>query len=284
MERSIYYKGQPVFYTVSGEGTPLVLIHGFAEDRNVWKYQVNPPGLSELHSQPSLRSVAPFERGIKLIIPDLPGSGKSGLADSEKVTMDSMADVIKAILDEEYISSCIMIGHSMGGYVTLAFAEKYPELLKAFGLFHSTAYADTEEKKEVRKKSIEFIRKHGSHEFLKQSSPNTFSDAFKEKHPEKVEELLNDNKNFNPEALITYYKAMMQRPDRTQVLKNSPYPVLFIIGQHDNAVPLNDSLQQCHMPASSYIYILKDSGHMGMWEEPAEANQILSQFIKDVST
>ncbi|HJU45356.1 MAG TPA: hypothetical protein VJ647_01170, partial [Chitinophagaceae bacterium] len=110
------------------------------------------------------------------------------------------------------------------------------------------------------------------------------SDSFKEKHPEKVDELINDYKNFNPEALITYYKAMMQRPGRAEVLKNSPVPVLFVIGEQDNAVPLKDSLQQSHMPASSYIYILKESGHMGMWEQPGEANRILLQFIKDVST
>lgn len=278
MQKEFVHRSSTISYQIHGEGIPVVLIHGFAEDRNVWKYQTK-------SSSPE-SPLPSFERGIKgeckLIIPDLPGSGKSGM--NEDMSIEGLADAVKAILDQENIADCIMIGHSMGGYVTLAFAEKYPELLKAFGLFHSTAYADTEEKKNTRRKSIEFIQKHGSYEFLKQSSPNTFSNAFKEMHPEKVEELMNDNKNFNPEALITYYKAMMQRPDRTQVLKNSPYPVLFIIGQHDNAVPLNDSLQQCHMPASSYIYILKDSGHMGMWEEPAEANQILSQFIKDVST
>lgn len=261
MERSILYQGLPVFYTITGKGTPVFLIHGFAEDRQVWKYQ-----------QPEL------EKHCQLIIPDLPGSGKSPV--NADMSMEGLAEAVKAIIEKENIAEVVMIGHSMGGYVTLAFAEKYPELLNAFGLFHSTAYADTEEKKALRIKSIEFIQKHGSHEFLKQSSPNTFSNGFKEKHPEKVEELINDNKNFNPEALITYYKAMMQRPERIQVLKNSPIPVLFVIGQHDNAVPVQDSLQQSHIPAYSYIYILNHSGHMGMWEEATKSNELLIQFIK----
>lgn len=264
MQKQFTHQSATLSYEILGEGIPVVLLHGFAEDRHVWKYQ-----------QPEL------EKHCQLIIPDLPGSGKSEM--NEDMSMEGMAETVKAILQKENIANCILIGHSMGGYVTLAFAEKYPELLKAFGLFHSTAYADTEEKKATRRKSIEFIRKHGSPEFLKQSSPNTFSDAFKEKHPEKVEELINDNKNFNPEALITYYEAMMQRPDRTQVLQNSTMPVLFVIGEHDNAVPLNDSLQQSHMPASSYIYILKHSGHMGMWEEPNQSNDLLMRFIKELS-
>lgn len=254
-----------ISYTITGQGTPVVLLHGFAEDREIWKYQQQE-----------------LEKYCRLIIPDLPGSGRSVI--TEDSSIEGLADAIKALLEQEQISSCIMIGHSMGGYVTLAFAEKYPGLLKGFGLFHSTAYPDTEEKKATRLKSIEFIQKHGSYEFLKQASPNIFSEGFKEEHPEKIEALINDYKDFNPEALITYYNAMMQRPDRKQILKNSPVPVLFIIGQHDNAVPLSDSLQQSHMPASSYIYILKASGHMGMWEEPGRANQILSQFIKDVAT
>jgi pimeloyl-ACP methyl ester carboxylesterase len=260
MQKTILYKNHPVYYSVSGEGRAVVLIHGFAEDGNIWKYQV-----------PDL------EQYCKLIIPDLPGSGKS--TGWEDLSMESLADSVRMILKEENINQAIVIGHSMGGYVTLAFAEKYPELLRSFGLFHSTAYADTEEKKATRRKSIEFIKTHGSYEFLKQSSPNTFSTASREKHPEKVNELIEDYKDFNPDAMISYYEAMIKRPDRTQVLKDFTKPILFIIGQHDNAIPLNDSLQQCHLPVFSYIYILKQSGHMGMWEEATESNHVLKEFL-----
>jgi pimeloyl-ACP methyl ester carboxylesterase len=172
-----------------------------------------------------------------------------------------------------------VIGHSMGGYITLALAEKYPNHINAFGLFHSTAFADSEEKKSIRKKGIEFINTHGAFEFLKTTTPNLFSPDSKSLIPDSIDAFIDSLNNFKPEALVTYYKAMMQRPDRTELLRKSTVPVLFIIGEHDAAIPLNDSLKQCHLPEKVYIHMLKQSGHMGMLEEPAIANCILEKFF-----
>src|ERR1041384_7943248 len=102
------------------------------------------------------------------------------------MSMEGMAEVLKIIFDKENIqvsdsefppsaSGAVLIGHSMGGYITLAFVEKYSNYLSAFGLFHSTAFPDTEEKKITRSKGIEFIKEHGAFEFLKTSTPNLFS-------------------------------------------------------------------------------------------------------------
>jgi pimeloyl-ACP methyl ester carboxylesterase len=174
------------------------------------------------------------------------------------------------------------IGHSMGGYVALAFAEKYPEFLKAVGLFHSTAFADTEEKKETRRKGISFIQQHGGPEFLKTTIPNLYAPVTKEVRPELIEQQLAGVNNFSGEALVRYYEAMMQRPDRTEVLRNSKVPVLFIMGRFDTAVPLEDMLKQCHLPKVSYIHILERSGHNGMIEEGPESNKNLSDFITTI--
>jgi pimeloyl-ACP methyl ester carboxylesterase len=176
----------------------------------------------------------------------------------------------------------ILIGHSMGGYITLAFAEKYPFQLSAFGLFHSTAFADSEEKKEVRQKGIRFMEEHGAAEFLKTAIPNLYSPQTKEAHPEWIREHLAVVHNFSAPVLVSYYKAMMQRPDRTDVLKTSHLPVLFVMGQHDSAVPLQDGLKQCHLPHLSYIHILEQSGHMGMIEEKEETNRILVEFVNTI--
>ena len=170
----------------------------------------------------------------------------------------------------------------MGGYVTLAFAEKYPELLNAFGLFHSTAYADDDAKKEVRRKGIEFITNNGAASFLKTTTPNLFSEKTKKTKPWLVENLLEVSKYFSAEALIQYYNAMIGRPDRTNVLKSFKNPIFFIIGKKDNAVPLQTSLEQCHLPAISHIKILQNSGHMGMWEEKINANVFLLKFLKSL--
>ena len=272
-----------------------MLIHGFGEDGNIWSNQA-----------------AYLKDKFQLIIPDLPGSGQSEMIDD--MSMEGMAEVIKRILDEEAPlnppqggtldsdtsniqdsfknseslnppsegrEACI-IGHSMGGYVLLAFVEKYWNHLNAFGLFHSTAYADSEEKKAIRRKGIDFINQLGAFEFLKTTTPNLFSQQTKDERPELIDELVAGLDNFSPAALVSYYEAMMQRPDRTEMLQIATVPVLFIMGKYDNAVPLEDGLKQCHLPEKSYIYVLQNSGHMGMLEEKDKCNAILEKFLLEI--
>ncbi len=171
----------------------------------------------------------------------------------------------------------------MGGYITLALAEKYYNHISAFGLFHSTAFADSEEKKAVRRKGIEFINEHGAFEFLKTATPNLYSPDTKLHNPRLVEKQISSLSYFTSEALIAYYNAMIQRPDRTSVLKTSKIPILFIMGEYDNAIPLQDGLKQCHFAENSYIHILRNSGHMGMQEETEKTNTILTDFLSAVN-
>lgn len=245
-----------------GESTPVMMVHGFGEDQQVWDHQVEA-----------------LSKRFLLILPDLPGSGGSELNDD--VSMENMAEALHAVLQQEKIGNVTMLGHSMGGYITLAFAEKYPDTLRAFGLVHSSAYADSEEKKATRKKGIEFMRKHGVHEFLKTSSPNLFSPETKEQRPELVEKLTNQYRTMDVNALVAYYEAMMNRPDRTEVLKTFNRPILFLAGEHDTAIPYDQVVQQSGLPLLSYLHTLHRSGHMGMWEEPAESSFILEEFIKN---
>ncbi len=262
--KELLYQNKKISYRISGSGKPVFLIHGFGEESDVWKHQ-------EAHLQHS----------FQLIIPDLPGSGKSEMIDD--MTMEGMAETIHAILHEEKIDICTMIGHSMGGYITLAFAEKYWNHLNAFGLFHSSAFADSEEKKGVRKKGIEFINQHGAFEFLKTATPNFFAPATKETNPELIEQQIATLHNFLAPHLVSYYEGMMARPDRTAVLQNAAVPVLFVMGKYDVAVPMEDGLKQCYLPEKSYIHILPNAGHMGMLEEPEESNRILENFLSDLS-
>jgi pimeloyl-ACP methyl ester carboxylesterase len=251
----------PVYYTVAGSGDPVFLIHGFGEDSRIWD------GLSKS-----------LENDYTVVIPDLPGSGRS-MAETTGITMDSLAESIKLILENEKISKCAMIGHSMGGYVTLAFAEKYPEWLDRLGLFHSSAFADDEDKKAMRKKNMEFITKHGSLKFLEQSVPKLFSGESNEKSPELIREIVQRYSNFPPSSLVHYTEAMMNRPERTEILKNFPRPVLFILGEYDTAVPLEQGLKQTYLPVISYIYVCTHSGHMGMLEEPEFCINAVKYFL-----
>lgn len=262
MEKTILYQNKKILYRSFGNGDPVMLVHGFGEDGKIWNKQVE-------H----------FKKKYHLIVPDLPGSGQSEMIDD--MSMEGMAEVLHTIIHEENIDKCTVIGHSMGGYITLALVERYWNHVNAFGLFHSTAFADTEEKKETRKKGIEFIKQHGAFEFLKTATPNLFSPNYKERFPGSINKFIESLKDFTSQALIAYYNAMMARPDRTQLLKNTKNSVLFIAGEHDNAIPLNDVLKQCHLPEKSHFHLLKNSGHMGMMEESETANRILEDFLEE---
>jgi pimeloyl-ACP methyl ester carboxylesterase len=255
----INYKGKKLFYRTKGKGPLLVLLHGFGEDGSIWKFQYD---LFPKHC---------------LLVPDLPGSGSSETIDD--MSMEGLAEAVKELLANR---PAIIIGHSMGGYITLALAEKYPDLLLAFGLFHSSAFADSEEKKETRSKGIRFIEEHGAIAFLQTATPNLYAPASKEQHPEWIEEHLAQLHNFSAQNLVSYYKAMMQRPDRTTVLKESRVPVLFVLGQHDTAVPLQDGLKQCYLPQLAYIHILEAAGHMGMVEDKEKTALLLTQFVNTI--
>ena len=261
MNKELSYQSKKIIYHVYGKGKPVMLIHGFGETHEVWNTQVDF-----------------LKDKFCLIVPELPGSGSDIIDD---MSMEGMAEVMKEILLKEKISGLPIIGHSMGGYILLALAEKYPELISALGLFHSTAYADSDEKKATRQKGIEFINKNGAFEFIKTSTPNLFSPNSKEQMAESIKKYIDSLDTFSPEALVKYYQSMMQRPDRTDVIRKTKVPVLMIMGKHDVAVPLNDGLKQCHLPEKVYIHILRQSGHLGMLEEPATTNCILEKFLSE---
>lgn len=257
------FRGASLSWSDSGLGITVVLIHGFAETGEVWKYQ-----------KPVL------EQHCRLIIPDLPGSGSSGALTGEEISIDDYADCIEAILKQEGIEAAVMLGHSMGGYVTLSYAERYPHRLRKFGLIHSTAYADSAEKKLSRQKGMEAIGKYGSRSFLKNTTPNLFSASFKQQKTYEVEALIEDGAKIHPATLQQYYRAMMKRPDRSHVLSGNRLPVLFVTGTEDVAAPMADVLQQSSLPDISYIHVLQDTGHMGMWEAPDKVNGFVLAFIK----
>lgn len=274
LSQFFHYGSSAIHYRVMGEGTPVVLVHGFGEDSQIWD-----------------RQAGQLQHNFKLIIPDLPGSGRSALLPAGRpATIEEYATVLKALLD--HISSSLpaaerrynMIGHSMGGYITLAFAEKFGSSLNSIGLVHSSAYADSDEKKAIRRKAIGFMQEHGAYEFLKTAIPGLFKEQGADGISAKdIQQLLENGRNFSAEVLIAYYEAMIARPDRTEVLKSFAAPVLLVMGQHDNAVPFAHSLQQAGMPSLADIHILRNSAHMGMLEEPEQLTQILATFLTTVS-
>ena len=264
MLKKILFRGHELVYEISGKGTSVMLVHGFTEDRRIW--------------DPLLAGI---ENKYKWIIPDIPGSGDSPYNSSLKRISD-FAEFIIAVMENEEIKELVLIGHSMGGYISLAFAEKYPEKIHALGLFHSSAYPDSEEKKESRDKNIRFIQNHDPSIFVEQSIPGLFSDSFKAEHPEEIRKLIDLYANFKRESLVQYLDAMKNRPSTTDVLVSITKPVLFIMGEEDKAVPIKDSLELCHLPRISYIHILTRTAHMGMIENTSLCNSFVDRFLSAI--
>jgi pimeloyl-ACP methyl ester carboxylesterase len=194
-------------------------------------------------------------------------------------TVEEYADELHRFLTNAVIEKFTLIGHSMGGYIALAFAEKYPEMLEGFGLFHSTAYADDESKKHQRDQTIDMLRNYGTEMFVKNTAANLYGDRFKELYPQKIKEHILRFGKLPAEALITGIVAMRDRKDRTSVLAAMPFPVLFIIGMQDKLLPFESCIELSEYPKQSYPFILAEAGHMGMVERPDASARMISWYM-----
>ncbi|MFB6455132.1 alpha/beta fold hydrolase [Chitinophaga sp. Hz27] len=247
-------------YQDVGQGPAIVLIHGFLENSSVWDNQRDA-----------------LSTNFRLIIPDLPGTGKSKL--TEGLTISAMADYVYSILLAENIKEAVIIGHSMGGYVAMALLNNHPEVIKGLGLFHSTAAADTEEKKETRRKSVAFVEQHGVELFTRQTIPNLFSPVTRNSQPKLIEAGVNMCAKCPAESMIAYTNAMINRPDLTGLLSSMTAPMLFVMGKDDMLVPPATVLQQVLLPKTTSVYIFEEVGHIGMWEKIEASNFLLNQFV-----
>ncbi|HXH18482.1 MAG TPA: alpha/beta hydrolase [Chitinophagales bacterium] len=266
MNKTIRFCESTGFYTVNSP-TPnpqhpaLILIHGFCEDGSVWDiFREN------------------LSRRFQVIVPDLPGYRNSSMTKQE-LTMEWLADYIKAIIDKEKIQQPVIIGHSMGGYIALALAEKFPDVPGKIGLFHSHCFADDDEKKKNRQKAMEFVMKNGTADFVNELYDKLFGEKFLKQNKEAVDKLKAAAKKYPAETIAANLKAMMNRPDRAHVLKSFRRPVLFILGKQDNAIPYTKSLEQCSFPEISEVHILDDAGHMGMLEAPKKTLEMVREFV-----
>ncbi len=260
---TIVYQGIQLHYRKLGVGAATLLIHGFGEDGNVFNQAIK-------HLP---------EQGM-LLIPDLPGSGESEIWPAAEPNLNDFALALDAILEKEGIEKCSVMGHSMGGYIALAFAEQFPEKMVALGLLHSTAYADSAERIQKRAQAIEFIEREGAAAFLRISLPGLFAPAFREQRKEVIDALFTSIKKVSGSTLIQYYRAMIQRPDRSKLLEAAPYPVMFIIGQEDEIVRAANTLQLANITANAYIHVLNNVGHMSMLEAPESFANLLLYFME----
>lgn len=257
-----------MYYRVTGKGKTVVLLHGFIEDGRLWD-----------------ETATLLSKKYKVIVPDLEGFGQSPLQTSD-LSMNYYADAVYHLLQTEKVKGCAMLGHSMGGYITLHFAEKYPHLLSGFGLINSHCFADGEQKKVNRKKGNDFISRHGTEPFVKELYNGIFHPSFFSKKVaggqtgrQFVNKLIKQAEQYSPAALIAANTAMMNRAGKEGVLKNAGVPVLLINGKQDESAPYTSTLQQASYPSISDIHFFDQVKHMSLFEKKRETHQAIEQFL-----
>lgn len=259
----ISYLDKKVAFKVVGDGTktPVVLLHGFCEDSRIWEDWL---------------SLLPANRPYVLI--DLPGFGKSEW--HEAITISDMAYAVIEVVAHLGLNRFVLVGHSMGGYVSLAIAEAYESRLKALCLFHSHPFADTEEKKNARLKAAEFVRNNGHVLFVRQLIPSLFAYDFSKGYQSEVNALIHHAATFDEKGILAALEAMRNRKDRSEVLARLGIPVQFIIGKLDMAIPFETSMKQVYLPQVADVHILPTVGHMGMFEAPQATARAFKAFLK----
>ncbi|MEQ8924973.1 MAG: alpha/beta hydrolase [Fulvivirga sp.] len=249
---------------IIGEGNPVVLIHGFCETSSIWKPLINKLALSH-----------------QVITLDLPGFGKSPLQSINFSIMD-IAEMVHGYLEEKNLLNSALVGHSLGGYVTLAIAERHAADYKGFGLFHSTSFADDDEKKRSRNKTIEFVKKRGVQVFADSFVQQLFYVKNRAHLENEIKVVINAAAETSAASLISYMEAMRDRPDRSEVLKSIDQPTLFIAGDQDGSVPIDKSRAQYGLMKDATIAELKDVAHMGMYEATQKCFIAINEFLSKV--
>ncbi|CAK4838211.1 unnamed protein product [Aphanomyces euteiches] len=248
-KNTIEFNGIVLAYEDQGNGEPLVLLHGLCGSSEYWDKVL--PQLSEQY---------------RVIAVDLRGHGQSGVSD-EPYPMELMAHDIAELLEKLHIPQAILFGHSLGGYVTLAFAEQYPEKLHAFSLVHSSGFPDDENGKANRDKGIAGISENGIEPFIAGMTPKLFAPGHIETMKPTVEHIRQIGVATNPKGAMNVLAGMRDRIDRNQVLADAAVPVLLIAGEADQIIPLEKAfaVKGDHITQVT----LADAGHMSMQEQPA---------------
>jgi pimeloyl-ACP methyl ester carboxylesterase len=262
MEYFKTYKGIPIYIYDSKKGEKtVVLLHGYLETNEVWT------DFKEL-----------LKPHFRVIVIDLPGNGLSGTNDEN--SMEFMADVVAGVLNHSKINRATVVGHSMGGYAALAFAEKYGEMTEKLCLFHSTPNPDNEEKKQNRDREIALIEEDKLSLILQINIANMFADNNLSRMEESIAMISENATISEPKGIIACLKGMKNRKDMNPFLSGFDKPLLFIFGKKDKYIAETVALGLIEKFPHADSLILENSGHAGFLEEPEMSSQKLIEFIK----
>lgn len=259
--KQIQFKNTSISYTDSGKGTAIVLLHGFLENQTMWNAFV--PEFSKKH---------------RVITIDLLGHGNTecmGYVHS----MEDNADVVHAVLAELRIRKAIFVGHSMGGYVALAFAEMYPDYIKGLVLLNSTSRADSKERKANRDRAIKAVKQSFTN-FISLSIANLFSEENRERLKDAIESVKKEALKTPLQGIVASLEGMKIRMDREVLLHLTPYPKMLILGKKDPVLNYEENLEQIEETAIQLVTF--PDGHMSHIENETELTKILLDFFKKI--
>lgn len=250
-----------IFYSDSGTGSVIVLLHGYLESSRIWN------GFA-----------TELEDNFRVITIDLPGCGQSDVY-GEIHSMEFMATAVKELADSLSVGKFFLAGHSLGGYVALAFLELFPEELTGYCLFHSTPFADTQETINKRNREVKIVRM-GKKNLM---YPENVTRMFAASNLEKFSEALNRSKEIASEipaeGIIAVLNGMIGRPSRLSQMENGRVPCLWILGSMDNYIQCETVRAMVKLPHNAEVLILDKSGHMGFIEEEKNSVKAITEFV-----
>ena len=257
--KNFQYKNTQVSYSESGKGSVLVFLHGFLENKNMWIPYVNY-----------------FSPKYRVISIDLFGHGESENFGYIH-TMKDQADLVYALLSDLRIRKANLIGHSMGGYVALAFAELYPDHVKSLTLVNASTRADSAERKDNRDRAIQVVKKNAK-TFVSMAINNLFTDHARNLFSDRIDVIREEALRTSVQGIVASLEGMKVRNDREVLLHFGPYPKLVVTGNQDIIASKAEILDETK-DADVTTHIL-DCGHMAPLEKENELIQILQSFLK----
>ena len=263
-ERFLNIGGHSVYVADSEQGEQcVVLLHGYLESLRVWDDFV---GL--------------LTNKVRVVAIDIPGHGRSSNI-APVHTMELMAEVVKGVLDELKIDSVTLVGHSMGGYVSLAFCAAYPERLDGLVLLSSSPNPDTELKRENRRREIALVQA-GKKDMLARVAPEAgFAEMNRVRMGLYINRLVEQVHITDDEGIVALLGGMIERKDQNDMLRQSSVKQLFILGKKDNYIPVEAAEEFIARNPQAKVAWLEESGHMGFIEQPRECADALIEFINE---
>lgn len=240
-----------------GEGTPILWIHGFPLASSIFEQQL-------------------AIRGVRHIMPDLPGFGQSR-ANVGAVTIDDYARTMIDVLDHRGIDRAVFAGLSMGGYVCLAAARIAPERLQALILLDTRETPDTPEAKKGRYDSIEKVKREGVQPVVDAMLPKMLTAGAPDETKTRVREIMTSSSR---EGVIAALQAMAERPDSTPVLRRIRVPTLLIVGEQDTITPPSDAERMAAALPQSRLMRIPGAAHLANVEKADEVNRAVGLFVK----